>query len=204
MGSVPAQLGLDQGVGSRTHGSSEAVLGGQRVEERTSAVGIARSVLQSEAVQESRGQGITLPLEGALEAALRLQKGVRKTRPRAKRPPRTRSSEAPDADAREIERLARRVEQHSQRMAELLRRGVLESSLAYAFLMTKGGQRIPQAKSKAKARASSRATTSEGAEAAPDTSPPRLPPERPPMVFTRGETMEPSNAGPEVRTSRRA
>ena len=122
-------------------------------------------------------------------------------RPRAKRPPRTRSSEALDADAREIERLALRVEQHSQRMAELLRRGVLEPSLAYAFLMTKGGQRIPQAKSKAKARASSRVLTSEGAEAAPDTSPPRLPPEKPPMVFTRGETMEPSNAGPEVRTS---
>ena len=37
-------------------------------------------------------------------------------------------------------------------MAELLRRSVLEPSLAYAFLMTKGGQRIPQAKSKAKAR----------------------------------------------------
>ena len=125
-------------------------------------------------------------------------------RPRAKRPPRTRSSEALDADAREIERLARRVEQHSQRMVELLRRGVLEPSLAYAFLMKKGGQRIPQAKSRAKARASSRATTSEGAEAAPDTSPPRLPPERPPMVFTRGETMVPSNAGPEVRTSDRA
>ena len=119
----------------------------------------------------------------------------------AKRPPRTRSSEALDADAREIERLARRVEQHSQRMAELLRRGVLEPSLAYAFLMKKGGQRIPQAKSKAKARASSRATTSEGAEAAPDTSAPRLLPERPPMVFTRSETMEPSNAGREVRTS---
>ena len=129
---------------------------------------------------------ITLPLEGALEATLRLQKGVRKFGP---------------APRREIERLARRVEQHSQRMAELLRRRVLEPSLAYAFLMTKGGQRIPQAKSKAKARASSRATTSEGAEAAPDTSPPRHRPERPPMVFTRGETMEPSNAGPEVRTS---
>ena len=141
-----------------------------------------------------------LHLEGALEAALRLQKGVRKFGPAPRGPPRTRSSEALDADAREIERLARRVEQHSQRMAELLRRGVLEPSLAYAFLMTKGGQRIPQAKSKAKARANSRATTSEGAEAAPDTSPPRLPPERPPMVFTRGETMEPFNAGLEVRT----
>ena len=45
---------------------------------------------------------------------------------------------------------------------------------------------------------------SEGAEAAPDMSPPRLPPERPPMVFTRGETMEPSTARPKVRTSRRS
>ena len=53
----PAQLGLDEGVGSRTRGSSETVLGEQRVEERTSEVGIARQVLQSEAVQESRGQG---------------------------------------------------------------------------------------------------------------------------------------------------
>ena len=57
MGSVPAQLGLDEGVGSRTRGSSETVLGEQRVEERASAVGIPRPVLQSEAVQESRGQG---------------------------------------------------------------------------------------------------------------------------------------------------
>ena len=210
MGSVPAQLGLDEGVRGRTRGSSEAVLGEQRVEERTSAVGIARWVLQSEAVQE-RGwtrivfclDPITLP-RGSTGGSIAAAERGEEIRPRAKRPPRTRSSEAPDADAREKERLARRVEQHSQRMAELLRRGVLEPSLAYAFLMTKGGQRIPQAKSKAKARASSRATTSEGAEAAPHTSPPPLPPERPPMVFTRGETMEPSNAGPEVRTSRRA
>ena len=211
-GSVPAQLGLDEGVGSRTRGSSETVLGEQRVEERASAVGIPRPVLQSEAVQESRGQGRVdahrvlpgpdhLPPRGSAGGSIAAAERGEEIRPRAKRPPRTRSGEALDADAREIERLARRVEQHSQRMAELLRRGVLEPSLAYAFLMTKGGQRIPQAKSKAKARASSRATTSEGAEAAPDTSPPRLPPERPLVVFTRGETMEPSNAGPEVRTS---
>ena len=109
---------------------------------------------------------ITLTLEGALEAALRLQKGVRKFGPAPRGPLEREAARLPDADAREIKRLARRVEQHSQRMAELLRRGVLEPSLAYAFLMTKGGQRIPQAKSKAKARASSRATTSEGAEAA--------------------------------------
>ena len=211
VGSVPAQLGLDEGVGSRTRGSSEAVLGEQRVEERTSAVGIARSVLQSEAVQESRGQGRVdaycvlpgpdhPPTRGSTGGSIAAAERGEEIRPRAKRPPRTRSSEALDADAREIERLARRVEQHSQRMAELLRRGVLEPSLAYAFLMTKGGQRIPQAKSKAKARASRK----ELSEAAPDTSLPRLPPERPPMVFARGETMEPSNAGPEVRTSRRA
>ena len=215
VGSVPAQPGFDEGVGSRTRGSAETVLGEQRVEERTSAAGIARPVLQSEAVQESRGQGRVdahcvlpgpdhPPPRGSTGGSIAAAERGEEIRPRAKRPPRTRSSEAPDTDAREVERLARRVEQHSQRMAELLRRGVLEPSLAYAFLMTKGGQRIPQAKSKAKARASSRATTSEGAEAAPDTSPPRLPPERPPMVFTRGETMEPSNAGPEVRTSRRA
>ena len=97
VGSVPAQLGLDEGVGSRTRGSSETVLGEQRVEERTSAVGIARSVLQSEAVQESRGQGRVdahcvlpgpdhPPLEGALEAALRLQKGVRKFGPAPRGP----------------------------------------------------------------------------------------------------------------------
>ena len=215
MGSVPAQLGLDEGVGSRTRGSSETVLGEQRVEERASAVGIPRPVLKREAVQESRGQGRVdahrvlpgpghLPTRGSTGGSIAAAERGEEIRPRAKRPPRTRSSEALDADAREIERLARRVEQHSQRMAELLRRGVLEPSLAYAFLMKKGGQQIPQAKSKAKTRASSRATTSEGAEAAPDTSPPRLPPERPLMVFTRGETMVPSNAGPEVRTSDRA
>ena len=212
VGSVLAQLGRDEGVGSRTRGSPETVLGEQRVEERASAVGIARSVLLSEAVQESRGQGRVdahcvlpgpnhPPPRGSSGGSIATAERGEEIRPRAKRSPRTRSGEAPDADAREIERLARRVEQHSQRMAELLRRGVLEPSLAYAFLMTKGGQRIPQAKSKAKALARSWATTSEGAEAAPDMSPPRLPPERPPMVFTRGETIEPSNAGPEVRTS---
>ena len=128
VGSVPAQLGLDEGVGSRTRGSSETVLGEQRVEERTSAVGIARPVLQSEAVQESRGQGRVdahrvlpgpdhLPSRGSTGGSIAAAERGEEIRPRAKRPPRTRSSEAPDADAREIERLARRVEQHSQRMA---------------------------------------------------------------------------------------
>ena len=182
---------------------------------KSAPVQLVSHVRYCRAVQESGGQGRVdahcvlpgpdnLPTRGSTGGSTAAAERGDEIRPRAKRPPRTRSSEALDADAREIERLARRVEQHSQRMAELLRRGVLEPSLAYAFLMKKGGQQIPQAKSKAKARASSRATTSEGAEAAPDTSPPRLPPERPPMVFTRGETMVPSNAGPEVRTSDRA
>ena len=86
----------------------------------------------------------------------------------------------------EIERSARRVEQHSQRMAELLRRGGAGAVAGVRLPDDEGRATDPQAKSKAKARASSRATTSEGAEAAPDTSPPRLPPERPPMVFTSG------------------
>ena len=64
---------------------------------------------------------VTLPLEGALEAAL-LQKEVRKFGPAS----RARSIEAPNTDAREVERLAHRVEQYSLHMAGLLRRGVLE------------------------------------------------------------------------------
>ena len=74
--------------------------------------------------------------------------------------------------------------------------------MVYVFLMTKGGQQVPQAKSKAKARARSRAMTNEGAEQTPDVSPPRPPPERPPIVFVRGETLEPSTARPKVRISR--
>ena len=82
MGSVPAQIGLDERVGSRTRGSSETVLGEQRVEERSSTVGIARPVLQSEAVQEksrarkggralcSAWTPITFTLEGALEGSI--------------------------------------------------------------------------------------------------------------------------------------
>ena len=55
-----------------------------------------------------------------------------------------------------------------------------------AFLTTKGGQQVPQAKSKAKARARNRAMTNEGAEQTPDVSPPRPPSERPPILFVRG------------------
>ena len=73
--------------------------------------------------------------------------------------------------------------------------------MVYAFPMTKGGQQVPQAKSKAKARARSRAMTN-GAEQTPDVSLPRPPHERPPIVFVRDETLEPSNARPKVRISR--
>ena len=71
---------------------------------------------------------VTLTLMGALEAALQLQTGVRKHGP-APKVSRARSVEAPNTDAREVERLAHRVEQYSQRMAELLRHGVLEPSM---------------------------------------------------------------------------
>ena len=57
-------------------------------------------------------------------------------------------------------------------MAELLRRGVLEPSMVYALLMTKGGQQVPQPKSKAKARARSRETMNEGVEQTPDVTAP--------------------------------
>ena len=67
-------------------------------------------------------------------------------------------------------------------MADLLRWGVLEPSLAYAFLMKRGGQQVPEAKTKAKGRTRGRAPTNEGAVSAPDVSPPRLQPERPHCV----------------------
>ena len=123
------------------------------------------------------------PWKGALEAALQLQKGVRKHGPAPRGP----------TDAMEVERLGHRVEQYSLRMGDVLRRGVLEPSMVNAFLMTKGGQQVP--KSKAKARARSREMMSEGVEQTPDASPPR-PLERPPIVFVRGETLEPSTARP--------
>ena len=111
---------------------------------------------------------------------------------------------APGTDAGEAERLARRQEAVSQRMADLLRQGVLEPSLAYAFLMKKGGQQVPVAESKAKGRTRGQAPTNEGAVIAPDVSPPRLPPEKPPIAVVRGETLEPSTARPKVRISRRS
>ena len=97
MSSVPAQLGLDEGVGSRTRGSSETVLGEQRVEERASAAGIARPVLQSEAVQESRGQGRVdahrvlpgpdhLPTRGSTGGSIAAAERVRKFGPAPRGP----------------------------------------------------------------------------------------------------------------------
>ena len=203
VGGVPAQSGGDQGAGTRTRCGVEVVLGEQRAEERTSAAGGARTAKPCKKIIVFCLDSVTLPLERALDAALQLQKGVRKHGP-APRAPRARSIEAPNTDAREVERLAHRVEQYSLRMADLLRRGVLEPSMVYAFLMTKGGQQVPQPKSKAKAPARSREMMSEGAEQTPDVSPPRLPPERPPTVFVRGETLEPSTARPKVRISRKS
>ena len=83
------QSGDNEGAGTRTRCGVEVVLEEQRGEERAGAAGGARTALSSEAVQENRGQGRLdahrvlpgpghSPLEGALEAALQLQKGVRK------------------------------------------------------------------------------------------------------------------------------
>ena len=69
----------------------------QRVEERTSAAGIARPVLQSEAVQESRGQGrvdahCVLPgpdhlhPRGSTGGSIAAAERGEEIRPRAKRP----------------------------------------------------------------------------------------------------------------------
>ena len=143
---------------------------------------------------------VTLPLEPALEAALLLQKGIRKYCSAPRGPHRERSIEAPGTDAGEVERLARRLEAVSQRMADFLRLGVLEPSLAYAFLM-KRGQQVPEGKTKAKGRTRGRAPTN-GAVSAPDVSPPRLQPEGPPIAFVKGETLVPSTARPKVQISR--
>ena len=121
---------------------------------------------------------VTLPLEGALESSTAAAELGEEARPRSKRPPRARSVEAPNTD--------------------------LEPSMVYAFVMRKGGQQVPQPKSKAKARARSREMMSEGAEQTPNVSPPRPPPERPPTVCVRGETREPSTARPKVRISRKS
>ena len=138
-------------------------------------------------MQENRGQGrldahrvlpgpgYSVPRGSAGSSTAAAKRGE-EARPRPKIHPRASSVEAPNTDAREVERLAHRVEQYSQRMAELLRRGVLELSMVCAFLMTKGGQQ-------------------ETAEV----SHPRPPPERPPIVFARGETLALSSARPKVR-----
>ena len=77
---------------------------------------------------------VTLHPRGSAGSSTAAAESCEEARPRHKRPPRARSVEAPNTDAREVERLAHRVEQYSQRMAEFLRHGVLEASMVYAFL----------------------------------------------------------------------
>ena len=69
-----------------------------------------------------------LPLRGSPGSSAVSAEGARKHGP-------ARSVEALGTDAGEVERLARRLEPHNHRMAQLLRRGVLDQSLAYAFPM---------------------------------------------------------------------
>ena len=155
VGGVPAQSGGDEGGGTRTRGGVEVVLGEQRGVERTIAIGGACTALSSEAVQEHRGQGRldayrvlpgpgNSPSRGSAGSSAAAAERGEEVQPRTKRPPRARSIEASLTDAREVERLAHRVEQYSLHMAGLLRRGVLEPSMVYAFPKKKGGQQVPQ------------------------------------------------------------
>ena len=136
MGSVPPQSG-DEGAGARTRSSVEVVLGEQRGEERTSAIGGACAALSSEAVQENRRQGRlnahrVLPGPGnspsrrSAGSSTAAAESGEEVRSRPKRLPRARSIEAPDTDAREEERLTHRVEQQSPHIAGLLRRGAFD------------------------------------------------------------------------------
>ena len=140
VGGVLAQSSGDEGAGTRTRGGVEVVLGEQRGEERTSAIGGACTALSSEAVQENRGQERLdayrvlpgpghSPSRGTAGSSTAVAERGEEVRPRPKRPPRARSIEAPNTDAREAERLVHRVEQYSLHIAGLLRRGVLEPSM---------------------------------------------------------------------------
>ena len=120
------------------------------------------------------------PTRASTGSSAVVAEGDSDARPGPARTSRERSIETPGTDAGEVERLARRLEAVSQRMADLLRLGVLDPSLAYAFFMRKGGQESKTAKTKAKSRGRGRAPTNGGAGAALDVSPPRPPPKRPP------------------------
>ena len=150
VGGVPAQLGGDEGVGTTARGDRENLLGGQRGEELASALGGARAALPGRirAGRPRARKGACASCSASIRLLShssqywRLRCCCRKESGSTARPredPLERSIEALGTDAREVERLARRLEAVSQRMADLLRRGVLEPSLAYAFLMKKGG-----------------------------------------------------------------
>ena len=114
--------------------------------ECTSATGVACAVLLGEAVQEDRGQGRVdahrvlprpchSPTRASTGCSAAVAEGNQEARPGPARTPRARSIEASGANAGEVEHLARRLGAVSHRMADLLRRGVLEPSMAYAFFM---------------------------------------------------------------------
>ena len=140
---------------------------------------------------------ITLRLEGALEAALQQQKGVRKHGPTPRGPP-----------EREASRLLTQVrgkwsvwrtewKNTVHAWLSSWRRGVLEAFDGVCLPDDEertAGCHSPNPRPKLGAR--SREMMSEGAEQTHDVSPPRLPPERSPIVFVRGETLEPSTARP--------
>ena len=116
------QLGGNERVCARARGDGENLLGGDNVV-KSAPVQLPAPVRRCRVKQYKKVEGkegwmrivfclhpVTLSLEGALEAALRLQKGVRKHGPAPKRSSRPRRVEAPGTDAGEVERLARQME----------------------------------------------------------------------------------------------
>ena len=122
---------------------------------KSASVELASRVRHCRAVPEDRGQRRVdaqrvlprhchTPPRGSSGCSAAAAERSEELRPGSARPARARSIEVTDRDAGEIERLARRLEPHTHRMAELVRSGVLEPSLACAILMKNGGQQVNQ------------------------------------------------------------
>ena len=130
--------------GARARVDCENVLGGQRGEELASATGGALAALAGEAVQEDRGQGRVdahrvLPRSGysptrdSTGSSAVVAEGESGSTAPSRLDPSREKHRSPGTDAGEVERLGRRLEAVSQRMADLLRRGVLETVLGVRF-----------------------------------------------------------------------
>ena len=213
MGGVPAQLGGDEGVGTRARGDRENLLGGQRGEEFASAIGGARAALPGEAVQEDRGQGRVdahrvqprsgySPTRASTGSSAAVEERNQEVLLGSARTPRERSIEAPGTDAGEVERLARRLEAVSQRMADFCA-GECWNRRWRTLSLWRGDNKCRRVKQRPRVGHVAGRRRME-LWSAPDVSPPRLQPEGPPIAFVRGETLVPSTARPKVPISRKS